>query len=101
MQGGQSPPSIPEIDFRAKMIVALCWGSRPGGCQDAMEAVDEVLEMFDDGGTPIAIEVRVDALPALGDCDMVVYPIQILEIDTSPLPVHFTGQPPTNATRRR
>ena len=94
LQSGQSVPPVPTIDFDNKMIIALCWGSGYSGCQDVVSAITAVCMIYDSEGNPDAITVQVDPLPPLGDCDMIVYPIQILELDASPLPVRFTGQPP-------
>lgn len=84
-----SLPPILAIDFKKQILIAVFWGGEPhSGCGDYVEAVESVSREGD------RIRVHVGRLPSLGPCRVVVYPLQIIRIDRSDLPVIFTGEVP-------
>ncbi len=85
-QGVKTPP--PEIDFDRKMVIAVFWGEGYSGCSNGVEAINTIIQR--DG----EIVVLVVLLPDLGPCDAVVYPIQMVQLDQTDLPVVFEGDVP-------
>ncbi len=85
-QGVKTPP--PEIDFDHKMVIAVFWGEGYSGCSNGVEAINTIIER--DG----ELVVLVVLLPDLGPCDAVVYPIQMVQLDQTDLPVVFEGDVP-------
>lgn len=75
------------IDFDKSMVICIGWGMRFSGCFNEVETV-KLIEMRAD-----EIEVVLGPFPDLGPCEMIVYPIELIVIDQSDLPVRFSGTP--------
>ncbi len=86
--GVKTPP--PSIDFNTKMVIAVFWGSGFSGCSNGVQAIETIVQRQGE------IVVLVGPLPDLGLCDAIVYPIQMVQIDHSDLPVVFEGEVPGN-----
>ena len=85
-QGVKTPP--PEIDFARKMVIAVFWGEGYSGCSNSVEAIETIIQR--DG----ELVVLVGPLPDLGPCDAIVYPVHMVQLDQSDLPVVFEGDVP-------
>lgn len=80
-------PPPPSIDFERRTAVGLFWGEH-SGCRSAVEAVERVRRKG-----PHAAEVEVGALPDLGPCDAIVYPVQVITFRKA-WSVEFVGDVP-------
>ena len=79
---------LPVIDFESEMIVGVYYGgSSYSGCQNWAEVIESI--------TATEEEIRVELIELdddqLGHCDGMVYPMQLVKIAKSDLPVVFTG----------
>ena len=83
---GRTPP--PTVDFEEDMIIALFWGCGYSGCHSWAEAIERIITRSG------RIEVHVGPLPDLGNCDMIVCPIQVVRMRKSDVPVVFIGDVP-------
>jgi hypothetical protein len=81
-------PSPPAVDFGRYMLVGLFWGWHSHGCDDLVEVVERVVSDEQN------ITIEVGQLPELGPCRRIATPLQVIRLDTSDLPVRFTGHPP-------
>ncbi|UCE66599.1 MAG: hypothetical protein JSU85_00870 [Candidatus Zixiibacteriota bacterium] len=77
----------PEVDFENNMIIGIFWG-QTSGCYEWVNCVRTV---FIRRGV---IEVHISPMPDLGDCEMIVYPMQVIKIRSHELPVEFHGHFP-------
>ncbi|MBW8003652.1 MAG: hypothetical protein FVQ80_16850 [Planctomycetes bacterium] len=89
--GGKTPP--PSVDFERKMVIAIFYGADGAaytGCQNFVETIEDIIEKSG------KIEVRIGPLTLedLGPCDAGLYPLQMVKIERSDLPVIFTGEIP-------
>lgn len=83
------PPRPPEIDFSRHMVVGVFWGgSIHGGCHNYARAIRRV-EAVGDG-----LVVYVGPLPDLGQCRMIVHPIQVIVVPRVGGEVRFVGHLP-------
>ncbi|MCH7859945.1 MAG: hypothetical protein IID14_09665 [Candidatus Marinimicrobia bacterium] len=87
-QGEKTPP--PYIDFEQKVVLAVFYGSGYSGCSNFVETIEAIIEISGN------IEVRIGPLTSedLGPCDAVIFPLQMVEIERSDLPVIFKGDIP-------
>ena len=87
-QGGKTAP--PRIGFDKDMVIAVFYGSGYSGCSNRIEVIEEIVE------TPRRIVVRIGSLSVedLGPCDALVYPLQMVKVRKSSLPVVFVGEVP-------
>ena len=85
-QGVKTPP--PTIDFTTKMVIAVFWGDGFSGCDNGVQAIETIVQREGE------IVVLVGPLPELGLCEAIVYPVQMVQIDRSDLPVVFEGEVP-------
>ena len=87
-QGAKTPP--PGVDFDKEMVIAVFFGSGYSGCSSIVDVIESIVK------TPRRIEVRVGALSLedLGQCDALVYPLQMVKVKKSSLPVVFLGEVP-------
>ncbi len=77
----------PEVDFESDMIIGVFWG-RDGGCYSWVDCIRAVFIW------PDVIDVHISPLPDLGDCDMIVWPLQVIKMERYDLPVEFNGHVP-------
>lgn len=86
-QGKTTPPYI---DFEQKMVVAVFYGYGYSGCSNAVETIEAIIEISGE------IEVRIG--PLTGEypvnCDAMILPLQMVEIERSDLAVIFKGRIP-------
>ena len=85
----------PAVDFSQKMLIGVFWGAGYSGCTQYVSAIDSVNLRIDGVNTTGVIEVEVGALPGLGNCLTLVFPLQMIEIDTTSTPVDFIGMVPS------
>jgi hypothetical protein len=85
-ESAKTPP--PTIDFQQNMVVAIFWGEHCQGCRNAVDAID-IYRV-----NSSHVEVYINPLPDLGPCFMITYPLQVVTIAKTPLPVIFTGNIP-------
>ena len=78
----------PAVDFGRKMVIGVFWGDGFSGCSNGVEAIETIVQREDE------IVVVVGPLPDLGLCDALVYPVQMVQMDRSGLPVMFEGTVP-------
>ncbi len=78
----------PAIDFSQKMVIGVFWGEGYSGCGNSVEAIETIVQREGE------IVVVVGPLPDLGLCDALVYPVQMVLVDRSDLPVVFEGSVP-------
>jgi hypothetical protein len=90
--GEKTPP--PAIDFEKRMVIIIHWGAGYSGCSNKVDVIERIQVMND------SLNVVVRDLPFLGPCDMEVYPLQMVEIARSNLPVRFTGSVPERTNRK-
>jgi len=77
----------PEVDFDYAMVIGIFWGW-DGGCYRWVNCVQGVYIRQD------VIDVHIAPLPDLGDCDMVIWPLQVITMDKYEMPVEFHGYVP-------
>lgn len=80
---GRTPP--PAVDFEQDMVIAVFWGCGYSGCYRWVEAIEKIIIRSG------RIEVHIGPLPDLGDCQMIVCPLQIVRMRKSEIPVVFIG----------
>lgn len=81
-------PSIPvDFDFTERMLAMIFWGQN-AGCSPFVEAVDRVTS------GPGRIFVFVGALPDLGPCRAIIYPVQVISLPQDDRRVAFVGRGP-------
>lgn len=85
--GVKTPP--PAIDFNRTMVIGVAWGRRPSGCSNSVEAIQTIIQRAGE------IIVLIGPLPELGPCDAIVYPVQMVVVNQSDLPVIFEGIVPS------
>ncbi|KPJ96559.1 MAG: hypothetical protein AMJ53_00270 [Gammaproteobacteria bacterium SG8_11] len=90
--GQKTPP--PAVDFEKKMVIAMHWGAGYSGCSNKVDAIERIQIIND------SLNVVVKSLPFLGPCDMEVFPLQMVEIARSNLPVKFSGSFPERTNRK-
>lgn len=78
----------PDVDFKNRMVVGVYWGEGHSGCSNGVNVIRGIERIED------SLIVTVGELPDLGPCDMVVYPIQMVEIPAMDLPIRFLGAVP-------
>lgn len=77
----------PAVDFSRRTAVGMFWSPR-SGCDNLVEAVEEVVRT-----APHVAEVEIGPLPDLGDCEALVYPVQVITFEKSRR-VDFSGMLP-------
>lgn len=80
---GRTPP--PAVNFEEDMVIAVFWGCGYSGCYWWVEAIERIIIRSG------RIEVHIAPLPDLGDCEMIVCPIQVVKLEKSDFPVVFLG----------
>jgi hypothetical protein len=87
-QGRKTPP--PGIDFNKDMVIALFYGTGYSGCSNRVDVIEKIVR------TRKRIEVRIRSLlpGELGPCCALVYPLQMVKVSKSNLPVVFMGDVP-------
>ena len=68
-------PLDPPVDFEEEIIIAVFWGCNYSGCNNITESIKSIQL------TSSGIEVNVSPLSDLGDCQMIVCPIQMVKMD--------------------
>lgn len=84
--GNPVPP--PEIDFSGRAAVAVFLGGGPSGCSNYVRLVRSI--SLDDGAATVQVE---RPLSVEGTCDMLIYPIHVVEFDNAEA-VRFVGDVP-------
>lgn len=84
--GEKTPP--PAVDFENRIVIVVHWGQGYSGCSNGVDVIQRIERIED------SVNVVIGELPDLGPCDMDVYPIQMVEIPTTDLPVRFSGATP-------
>lgn len=79
--GAKTPP--PAIDFDRYMVIGVFWGEGYTGCSNHVDAI------FHIGALAGHIEVWVKTLPDPGNCQLQVYPLQMVTVEKTDLPVRF------------
>lgn len=79
---------VPPVDFADEIVAGVFWGTGFSGCSNRVDAVRKVARYS------LRVEVDVAPLPDLGDCEMIVYPNQLVRFRRIDLPVVFTGSAP-------
>lgn len=79
----------PEVDFESDMIIGVFWGPT-GGCYSWVDCIRAVFIR------PDVIDIHISSLPDLGDCEMIVWPMQVIIMERHDLPVEFHGHVPGN-----
>jgi hypothetical protein len=87
-QGRKTPP--PRIAFDEEMVLAVFYGSGYSGCSNRVDVIEDVVHTWK------RIEVRIGSLSFddLGPCTAIVYPLQMVKVRRSGLPVVFVGDIP-------
>ena len=83
--GTHAPP--PEVNFDSEMVILSFWGTH-SGCSDEVETISSIRLLSS------SMEVWVDPLPSLGDCEMLVYPLEMVLTQKTELPIIFKGSAP-------
>jgi hypothetical protein len=86
--GQKTPP--PEIDFDKYMVIAAFYGTGYSGCSNRVDVIEKIVQ------SRKRIEVRISSWSPgeLGPCCMLVYPLQMVKVEKSNLPVVFVGDVP-------
>ena len=82
---------LPVIDFTDEMLIAVFWGNGYSGCQNFVNAIQEVQVRVDGVNTLGVVEVNIGVLPMLGGCITPVTPLQVIVVDTTITSVEFIG----------
>ncbi|MBN4080917.1 hypothetical protein JYT44_00995 [Caldithrix abyssi] len=86
---GEKTPS-PSVDFEREMVIAVFYGSGYSGCSNSIEVIEDI---FNKSGK-IEINIGSFSLEDLGLCRTLVYPLQMVIVERSDLPVVFKGEVP-------
>lgn len=84
-RGEKTPP--PAIDFEKKMVIAVFWGDGFTGCGNGVQAIEAIYRRDDE------VVVELGALH-LGTCQEEVFPVQMVQINHTDLPIVFEGNTP-------
>lgn len=91
--GAHIPPTFkemppPKVDFEHNMLIAVFWGSEYSGCSNWSDSIQSIIR------ERWQIKVHVGPLADLGDCEMLVEPLQVVKVERMDLPVIFNGDTP-------
>ncbi|MCP4545221.1 MAG: hypothetical protein GY835_01995 [bacterium] len=82
---------VPAVDFDSEMVLAVFYGGGSySGCQSWVEVIVSITATDDQ----IVVNIGPLDEDQLGACDGMAFPIQLVRIDRSDLPVVFTGNLP-------
>ena len=92
-QGEKTPP--PSVDFEREMVIAIFYDSGYSGCSNWTEVIEEVYKK----SGKIEIHIGSLILEELGSCRTIVYPLQMVKMEISNLPIVFNGEVPNESPR--